>query len=72
VSIEALCRLGLRDDVVHRAEQAFGAYVSKRQPPSAPGVPPFRARQHFVTITFVDWRACGSGTVDLPGLELSR
>jgi transposase len=47
------------DDVVHRAEQAFGAFVSKCQHRSTPGAPPLRARQLFVSITFRGW---GSST----------
>lgn len=56
------------DDVVHRAEQAFGAFVLKRQHANVPGGPPLRARQHFVSITFPDGCASTRGGLDLPGV----
>ena len=56
------------DDVVHRAEQAFGAFVVKYQHTGDPRPPAFRARQHFVSITFPDWSACARGGLELPGV----
>jgi len=56
------------DDVVHRAEQAFNAFVVKHQDAAASRTPPFRARQHFVSVTFADWSACTRGGLDLPGV----
>jgi helix-turn-helix protein len=67
--IEQTClQAAVVDDVVRRAEQAFGAFVLKRQHAEAAGVPPFRARQHFVSVTFEDWTACTRGGLDLPGV----
>jgi len=56
------------DDVVHRAEQAFGAFLLKHQHTQAAGVPQLRARQHFASVTFVDWSACTRGGLELPGV----
>jgi hypothetical protein len=67
-SAEQAPTAGPGDDVVHRAAQAFDAFILKHQHANAPGGPPFRARQHFVSITFLDWGACTRGGVDLPGV----
>jgi hypothetical protein len=56
------------DDVVHRAEQAFGAFVLRHQHTGAPRPPAFRARQHFVSITFPDWSSGTRGGLELPGV----
>jgi transposase len=66
--VRAVVPSTVADDVIKRAEQAFGAFLLNRRHTHASGVPPFRARQHFVSVTLVDWSACGRGGLELPGV----
>jgi hypothetical protein len=56
------------DDVRHRAEQAFRAFVLKCQRTRDRRDPPVRAREHWVSVAFEEWSACGRGRLELPGI----